>query len=69
MSFVPPTLAEYEQAAAALAGVVSETPLVETQYLSDVLGAPVLLKLENLQRTGSFKIRGSSYLMSRLTAE
>lgn len=69
MSFVPPTLAEYEQAAAALAGVVSETPLVETQYLSDVLGAPVLLKLENLQRTGSFKIRGSSYLMSRLTAD
>ena len=67
MSFVPPTLAEYEQAAAALAGVVSDTPLVETQYLSDVLGAPVLLKLENLQRTGSFKIRGASYLMSRLT--
>lgn len=64
-----PTLQDYEHAAAVLSTVVSTTPLVETQALSDVLGAPVLLKLENLQRTGSFKIRGSSYLMSRLTAE
>jgi threonine dehydratase len=62
-----PTLADYEDAARVLSGVLATTPLVETQALSDVLGAPVLLKLENLQRTGSFKIRGSSYLMSRLT--
>jgi len=64
-----PTLGDYEHAAEVLTGVLSTTPLVETQALSDVLGAPVFLKLENLQRTGSFKIRGSSYLMSRLTAE
>ena len=34
-----------------------------------VLGVPVHLKLENLQRTGSFKIRGATYRLSRLTAE
>ena len=69
MTDARPTLADYEDAARVLSGVLATTPLVETQALSDVLGAPVLLKLENLQRTGSFKIRGSSYLMSRLTPE
>ncbi|MET0736473.1 MAG: threonine ammonia-lyase [Microbacterium sp.] len=64
-----PTLAAFEDAAAALAGVISHTPLDRSQHLSDVLGAPVHLKLENLQRTGSFKIRGATYRLSRLTAE
>ncbi|WP_375384618.1 threonine ammonia-lyase [uncultured Microbacterium sp.] len=64
-----PTLAEFEDAAALLDGVVSHTPLEESQHLSDVLGVPVYLKLENLQRTGSFKIRGATYRLSRLTAE
>ena len=64
-----PTLAEFEAAAAALSGVVKHTPLDESQGLSDLLGAPVYLKLENLQRTGSFKIRGAAYRLSRLSAE
>jgi threonine dehydratase len=64
-----PTLAEFEDAAAALHGVVSHTPLEESQHLTEVLGVPVHLKLENLQRTGSFKIRGATYRLSRLTAE
>jgi threonine dehydratase len=64
-----PTLAEFEDAAAALRGVVSHTPLEESQHLSEVLGVPVHLKLENLQRTGSFKIRGATYRLSRLTGE
>lgn len=64
-----PTLAEFEEAAAFLSGVISKTPLDESQHLSDVLGVPVHLKLENLQRTGSFKIRGAAYRLSRLTAE
>ncbi|WP_347344769.1 threonine ammonia-lyase [Microbacterium sp.] len=62
-----PTLAEFEDAAAVLRGVVSHTPLEASEHLSDVLGAPVSLKLENLQRTGSFKIRGATYRLSRLT--
>ncbi|WP_438352492.1 threonine ammonia-lyase [Microbacterium sp. CJ88] len=64
-----PTLAEFEDAAAALVGVVSHTPLEESQHLTEVLGVPMYLKLENLQRTGSFKVRGATYRLSRLTAE
>jgi len=64
-----PTLAEFEEAAASLAGVVEHTPLEPSQHLSDLLGVPVHLKLENLQRTGSFKIRGATYRLSRLSAE
>ncbi|GAA1650099.1 threonine ammonia-lyase [Microbacterium flavum] len=64
-----PTLAEFEDAAAVLRDVVVRTPFDISEHLSDVLGAPVHLKLENLQRTGSFKIRGATYRLSRLTAE
>ncbi|TMQ95129.1 threonine ammonia-lyase [Actinomadura soli] len=42
-----------------LRGVVVSTPLVPSRALSEQLGGPVLLKCENLQRTGSFKIRGA----------
>ncbi|WP_100813701.1 threonine ammonia-lyase [Microbacterium lacus] len=64
-----PLLSEYEDAAEGLRGVVSHTPLEYSQHLSEVLGVPVHLKLENLQRTGSFKIRGAVYRLSRLTPE
>ncbi|WP_194411166.1 threonine ammonia-lyase [Microbacterium cremeum] len=64
-----PSLEDFRDAAAALAGVISHTPLDASQHLSDVLGVPVHLKLENLQRTGSFKIRGATYRLSRLTSE
>ncbi len=62
-------LAEFHDAAAALQGVIVRTPFDVSEHLSDVLGAPVYLKLENLQRTGSFKIRGATYRLSRLTPE
>ncbi len=64
-----PTLAEFEAAAAVLRDVILKTPFDVSEHLSDVLGAPVYLKLENLQRTGSFKIRGATYRLSRLSAE
>ncbi len=64
-----PTLADFEDAAAVLRGVITKTPIDQSLYLSELLGVPVHLKLENLQRTGSFKIRGASYRLSRLTAE
>jgi len=41
------------------AGVVRETPVVSSQTLSRRLGETVVLKAENLQRTGSFKLRGA----------
>ena len=64
-----PLLSEFEDAAEGLRDVVSHTPLEFSQHLTEVLGVPVHLKLENLQRTGSFKIRGATYRLSRLTAQ
>ena len=56
---------DYEHARAAVAGVARVTPLLEAPALSESLGRPVLLKLESLQPTGSFKVRGAA---SRLAA-
>ena len=64
-----PTLADFEDAARTLTGLITRTPMDESQVLSEIVGAPVILKMENLQRTGSFKIRGAIYRLSRLTAE
>lgn len=69
LSATVPGLAEFEDAAAVLNGVISTTPLDKSLFLSELLDVPVYLKLENLQRTGSFKIRGAAYRLSRLTAE
>lgn len=69
MNATIPALADFADAARVLDGVIARTPLDESQHLSDLLGVPVHLKLENLQRTGSFKIRGATYRLSRLTAE
>ena len=61
--------AEVEAAAELLAGVVRHTPLGHSRALADRVGGPVWLKCENLQRTGSFKIRGAYTRISRLTDE
>jgi threonine dehydratase len=47
------------RAAVAGAGVVKETPVVSSRTLSQRAGGAVALKAENLQRTGSFKLRGA----------
>src|ERR1700712_5795516 len=49
--------------------VAIRTSMEESRWLQDLVGGPVLLKCENLQRTGSFKIRGAYVRLSRLTAE
>jgi len=54
-----PTLADIEAARKRLAGVSHHTPLEPSATFSEMSGAEVWLKLENLQRTGSFKIRGA----------
>ncbi len=64
-----PTLADIETAREALLGVSIETPMEESRWLSEIAGGPVYLKCENLQRTGSFKIRGAYLRMSRLSEE
>ena len=54
-----PTLADVEAARKRLQGVVHRTPVTPSATFSERSGADVWLKLENLQRTGSFKIRGA----------
>lgn len=49
-----------------LADRVRRTPLVESPQLSEHLGRPVFLKLECLQLTGSFKVRGALFALDRL---
>ena len=61
-----PTIADIEAARSVLAGVARETPLYPTETFSRLTGRPVLLKAENLQRTGSFKIRGAYNTISLL---
>ena len=50
-----------------LRDVISPTPVLRSRVLSDLVGGPVFLKCENLQRTGSFKIRGAYLRIARLT--
>ena len=61
-----PTIADIELARERLRGVASETPLYPTETFSRLTGRNVLLKAENLQRTGSFKIRGAYNTISTL---
>ena len=55
-------------AARLLDGVARRTPLHSSRALTEIVGVPVQLKCENLQRTGSFKIRGAYVRMARLGA-
>jgi threonine dehydratase len=66
---VGPGLDEVERAHEIVARVAKKTPVETSNYLTELLGSPVLLKCENLQRTGSYKIRGAYYMMSKLTEE
>jgi threonine dehydratase len=50
-----------------LLDVISPTPLLHSRVLSEQVGGPVYLKCENLQRTGSFKVRGAYTRIARLT--
>src|SRR6266516_3866399 len=45
------------------------TPLTLSRTLHDLTGADIYLKAENMQRSGSFKVRGASYKLSRLNEQ
>ena len=57
------------RAADAVAGVARETPVLPAKRLSRELGGEIWLKLENLQVTGSFKVRGAINRLSAMTEE
>jgi len=63
------TLADIEAAARRLAGVAVETPVIESPALNERLDARVLIKLETLQRVGSFKFRGAYNRLVQLDAQ
>jgi threonine dehydratase len=63
------SLKNIRDARKALAPFITSTPLTRSQFLSDFCGAEVFLKLENLQITHSFKIRGAFNKMLHLSLE
>jgi threonine dehydratase len=63
------SLKDVEAARELLDGVVRPTPLESSRWLSERVGGPVFLKCENLQRAGSFKIRGAYVRIARLTSD
>lgn len=64
-----PTLADVEAAADVLAPVLRDIPLAGARWLTERVGGTVWLACENLQRAGSFKVRGAYVRISRLTAD
>jgi threonine dehydratase len=59
---------DFEAAEANVLAIAKQTPLLDSFYLSDLVGGEVFLKAENLQRTGAYKLRGAYNRMSKLTA-
>lgn len=55
------------EAASRIKGIVTRTPVIPSSTLSRLFGFKVWLKLENLQKTGSFKVRGAFNKVSSLT--
>ena len=60
--------ADVERAAERIRGAIRDTPTLTAGEISRRFGAPVRLKAENLQRAGSFKIRGATHKLARLSA-
>ncbi len=65
----PVTIADIWEAYKLLKPRLHHTPLAPSRTLRDITGADIYLKAENMQRSGSFKVRGASYKLSRLSKE
>lgn len=63
------TMERFEEATEIVSKVTNETKLLYSGYFSQLTGNKVYLKPENMQTTGSYKIRGSYYKISTLTEE
>ena len=69
LTIAGPTLLEIEEARERVSRVARVTPMESSRFLAELLGSPVHLKCENLQRTGSYKIRGAYNRLTQLTDE
>jgi len=67
-SFVP-SLDAVRAAQAIVRQTARMTPLDSARFLQQYVGSPVFLKAENLQRTGSYKLRGATNRLSKLSAD
>jgi len=66
---VPPTIDDIRAAAERIKGSVIRTPMLVSQTLSEIVGAEVWLKFENLQFTAAYKERGALNKLLQLTDE
>ncbi|MDQ1720252.1 MAG: threo-3-hydroxy-L-aspartate ammonia-lyase [Pseudonocardiales bacterium] len=64
-----PTFDDVESAAARIAPYASRTPVMRSRVINEQLGAEVVFKCENFQRTGAFKFRGAVNALSQFSAE
>lgn len=64
---MPITIENIQQAATIIAPYTKQTPCLPASMLSEILGAQIHLKLEHLQYTGSFKVRGAAHKILSLT--
>ena len=65
----PPTIDDIRAAAKRIEGAVIHTPMLMSRTLSEIIGAELWLKFENLQFTGAFKERGALNKLLQLTPE
>src|SRR4249919_2855241 len=68
-SMQPPTIDDIRAAAERIKGAVIRTPMLKSRTLSEIIGAEVWLKFENLQFTGAYKERGALNKLLQLTPE
>lgn len=68
-SAVAVNVQDLRDASERLDGVIADIPVANARWLSELVGGPVFLIPENLQRAGSFKIRGAFNRLSKLTQE
>ena len=66
---LPVTLDDIQAAAKLLDGVIAHTPIEQSRALGRLTGSEVYLKCENLQRAGSFKVRGAYVRMAKLSED
>jgi threonine dehydratase len=66
---IAPTLRDFEEARARIEGIARVTPVSRSESFARMAGREVWLKAENLQRTGSFKIRGAANCIAMLSEE
>lgn len=69
MQLIQPTLTDVYQASQRIMSTIQQTPLIKSTWLSEYAGCEIFLKLECLQRTGSFKLRGATNKILSLREE